>query len=192
MENLATTKLTVLKICHEIANCLSIIKFLQDDIPLSNATEANDFIKNIDLMSHTMDFFRNAYSMTIQPASTLNAIRNICNLKDIKLQIDPELLPNNSNATLMNGVFVLLYICTKISKSGDEIVVGGDQNPEHIIINNANSMQIPSDVVDALNNETSNCSIFNIMSIYAKELLRSVNYNVNISVLNGILIKVWQ
>ena len=57
MDNINSVKFTVARLCHEIANSLSVIKFLQEDIDSSENYEIKELFKNIDLMVYTMDFF---------------------------------------------------------------------------------------------------------------------------------------
>jgi hypothetical protein len=184
-----TLTLTVAKICHEIANYLSILKFLEEDICFSYNAETVEFIKNIDLLSFTMDFFRNIYSNSSQSSNQFENIKNICKLKDIELAVSSQVIDKKLPGNAMNSICVILYIFAKISKTKDMINV--DFINDCVVIEKNGSANVSNSIIDALNNSTCKKDIFNILAKYAKDLLNSINYNINISTEPKLIVKIW-
>ncbi|MDR3030944.1 MAG: hypothetical protein LBU35_00990 [Holosporales bacterium] len=189
MENFNTTKLTAAKICHEIANYLSVMKFLQDDIRPSNTPEAIELIKSIDLLSYTMDFFRSVYTGSVQNSNVLGIIKNICRLKNISL-IAPTDIMETISGDLTNAIGIVLYIIMKICKPGDKITI--KRSSDSFFIEKDNSTTISQNVINAINDNSCEEDIFNILAKYAKESFTSINYKISIETDSMLKVKIWK
>jgi len=192
MNELRTTKLTAAKICHEISGYLSVMKFLQEDL---KSLESNDDLKmlfeEIDLLSCSMDFFRNIYSSSKQKTGIYKIISNIYKLKGVSLPDLSSLFDNASNANDENFLAGVLYIVLKSCRQGESVFVEG--NSSDIVITTGTS-SLPSSIINAMNNDDCDEDIFNVLAKYIKTLANLEKYSINVeSVLNGGLrIKIWK
>ena len=190
LDNVKTVQLAVAKICHEIANYLSIIKFLQEDIKEKATPEILELNKNIDLLSYTMDFFRNAYSDSVQSAKTPEIIKAICTLKEIDLKIAPEILENLENNNLINAISLFVYIISKVSKSGERLEISKENDA--IVIKTAKTVTLQKSIQGVINGESAEEDIFNILACYARYLLNSAEYNAEIKISDKLQIRIWK
>lgn len=190
LENLKTIQLTAAKICHEIANYLSIIKFLQEDIKENESAEILELNKSIDLLSYTMDFFRNVYGSSVQPSKAPEIIKTICELKDLNLKFDPEILTECEDNDLINAICLFVYILSKTSRPNETTFV--NKSNEVVTITKEGQSALPKSIKNLLNNESSTEDIFNILASHAKHLLNSSKYNVEISTKNKLQIRIWK
>ena len=165
------------------------MKILQDDVCLVSSLETTEFIKNIDLLSYTMDFFRNIYSNSRQNSNQFEDIKNICKLKDIELSVSRRFIDKKLPVNVMNSICIILYIFIKISKTKDIINVDFINNC--ILIEKSGSANVSNGIKNALNKNTCREDIFNILAKYAKDLLNSVRYNVNMITEPKLVVKIW-
>ena len=173
-----TTKLTVAKICHEMAGYLSVIKFIQEDLTDTGAalgsTELRELSKNLDLLSLTMEFFRNIYS----GYETRKVLLNIMNLRGVGVSDKNDIL-SNSTGTLQNIICGMLYILMKSSKVGDDIAISGDS--DCIEIQSPAGRMLPKSVFDALTNDGVSPDAFNIFAKYISQLATSALFDISLS-----------
>ena len=169
------TQLTVAKICHEMANHLSIIKFLQEDLAEHNSPELKELLRTVDLLSLTMDFFRNIYSAKIDFPTLFETLKKICNLKGICLS-DPYDIIQSLPENLQNAISGILYTIMKVSKPGDVVKVSG--NFSMIIVDAPRGKALPKTVTTALEGNFVKDDIFNIFVNYTKYLANLDGYKI--------------
>ena len=169
------TQLTVAKICHEMANHLSIIKFLQEDLAEHNSPELKELLRTVDLLSLTMDFFRNIYSAKIDSVSLFETLKKIYNLKGISLS-DPYTIVQSLPENLQNAISGILYTIMKVSKPGDIVKVSG--NFSMIVVDVPKDRALPKNVSASLEETSVNDDIFNIFVNYTKYLADLEDYKI--------------
>lgn len=157
------------RLCHEMANSLSIIKFLQEDIASSENNETKEFFKHIDLMTYTMDFFRNIYSSSLNTVKLDEILFNIFNLKNISLSGDIDVFSKIS-IVFSNIICGILYICMKSCKSSDNIILKKDDNK---IIINIRNRSLPFETIKAFQESNIEENVFNTFILYVKHLAKS-------------------
>ena len=168
------TKLTVAKICHELANYLSIIQFMKEDIA-TNTEEIQELIKIIDTLTYTMDFFRNIYSDNTDSNAIIDDINRICNIKGIKIVFAENLtetIPDN----IKNSIFGIVYQIIKVSKKDDVIKISGTN--DKIFIKIPEYRAFPTGVANALLYENVTDDIFNVFINYVKNIAIADGYNI--------------
>lgn len=189
MDNINSITFTVAKLCHEIANSLSIIRFLQEDLSYSENRDLEDLSKNIDLMTYIMDFFRNIYSVSDNRAKINEILLNILNLKGISLKGDTNIFSEVS-ANFENVICGILYICMKSCKSSDCILLKKQDNKIIIQIPNRT---FPQNTIKAFQEEDIEETVFNIFILYIKHLAKSygiiIDFNFDFN--NNTTITLW-
>ena len=162
-----TTQLTVAKICHEMANHLSILKFIQEDLADFDRPEIKEMLKTIDLLSITMDFFRNIYSPKIDPVAVSKDLQQIYDLKEIEIS-DPDGVLQSVPENLQSAIDAILYTIMKNSKPGDIVKVSKSDNG--IILEIPTGRALPQNILNAFVKTPVADDIFNIFVNYAKHL----------------------
>lgn len=175
MDQLKTTKLTAAKICHEIANHLSVMKFLQEDLKSSYIYEVKELLGTVDLLTATMDFFRNIYSASGSISSTSKVITEIYKLKGVVLK-GSEFFYNFESSDEENIICGMLYIIIKSCKSGDVVSINREKMSWVITIKNKNR-RFPEAVLSAINNREVLEDIFNVFVLYVKQLAMESRYD---------------
>lgn len=193
MDQLKTTRLTAAKICHEIAGHLSVMKFLQDDLKFAGNNEDYKMLcDGIDMLSNTMDLFRNLYSSSKQKNGIDKIIYNIYKLKGIYLSELSEIFEAFSNSNEENILACMLYIVMKSSRQRDAIKVE-EKKPFEIEIFGEN-LALPSSVINAINDDDCEEDIFNVLVKYAKTLAKLEKIQMGAEVISngGLRIKIWK
>ena len=189
MNNLKFAKLSVAKVCHEMANHLSIMKFLQEDLANSDVDEVKELLKTIDLLTLTMDFFRNIYANSGGISSVREILINIFKIKDITLLDNENVLSDLSN-NFENVLCGVLYIIMKACKTGDEITVS--KIGKNIFVAIPEGRALSKNVIDAFNNSVDE-DIFNIFVNYIKKLANLENLEINLETENkNLRVKIWK
>ena len=167
--------LTVAKICHEMANYLSVLNFIREDIKNTQTPEVQEMMKNIELLTCTMEFFRSIYSDKINPNILEAAINKIYDSKGIDvLGFNYIELPNNVKGAICG----LLYIIMKVSKPGDIVNIANNTNK--IAVSIPENRNLPSNVSTALSKKVVEDNIFNVFVNYVKELAKTDGYGIEL------------
>ena len=158
-----------------MANHLSILKFLQEDLADSDIPEVKEILKTIDLLSVTMSFFRNIYSPKVDSIAVSKDLKKIYDLKEIKIS-DPDEILQIVPENLRSAIDAILYTIMKVSKPGD--VVGVSRNNDEIILELPVERYLPQNVCAALCEASVDDDIFNIFVNYAKHLASLDNFKI--------------
>ena len=169
------TNLTVAKICHELANYLSVLNFIREDIVNEKEFDKVELVKTIELLTHTMDFFRNIYSDNINYKSMILALKQICSLKGIVLSGCDDMLVN-INEKVKCVVYGLLYTIIKISKTED--VVNVSKNKNNIVISLPQGRTLPRTVSEVFSETIVDDDIFNVFANYINEKAERNGYGI--------------
>lgn len=176
------SRLTVAKVCHEIAGHLSIIKFIEDDIKSSVQHDSVDSLfDEIDLLMYVMEFFREMYAASIKRSNVVSHIVNIYRSRDINLEDNSHLLFNldcGYDECIVSGI---LYIISKICKKGSNVYVCGHQ---HSIIIKTSQAISTLNMFDAICNNDTDTNLFNIFAKYIKSLMNCAKYSIAIDTLS--------
>jgi len=169
--------LTVAKICHEMANYLSVLSFIKEDIAGNATGNIEELCKTIDLLTYTMDFFRNVYADNADSKAEINALKKIYLLKDINLFISSDnglySLPNR----VQKAICCILYTAMKSSKSGDIVTVS--RAMDKFVINIPENTNLPTEVNNALSG-TLPSNVINILINYAKNIASLEGYKIRL------------
>jgi hypothetical protein len=190
---LETVKLTVAKICHEIANCLIVIKFLQEDLSNSPIREIGELCREIDILINITDFFRNIYSMSDATSDSVSPIMNTLKLKKITLCDKTgiiEKLSSSGGKTICGVVYMMMKSC----KPGDSIIVE-KRGENTIMISIDKPRTIATKIIDTLNAKgLVNEDVFNVFAVYVKSLaeVEGLNISVNIDKNHTPSIEIWK
>ncbi|MDR1333171.1 MAG: hypothetical protein LBJ69_02085 [Holosporales bacterium] len=191
MDQLHTTKLTVAKLCHEVANHLSVLVFLKEDL-VNKTQELSELFTLIDMLTHTMDFFRNIYATSGTISNIMETMQCIAKLKSIHISDDSNVMKksdDNSGApSFLGGV---LYIVLKACKPNDTISI--TKSPKEISITVSSPRRLHEAVSAAFNEETCKEDIFNTFALYVKKLAKFQGFNVSADTdeSGGLRIKAW-
>lgn len=171
-----------------MANSLSIMKFLQEDISFSDNEVIKELFQNIDLMTCTMDFFRNIYASSKNRVRINEILLNILKLKNISLSGDINVLSKVSIA-FENVICGIIYICMKACKTSDNILLENNNNKIVIKISNRTFPQETQKAFQELDLEE---NAFNIFVLYVKYLAKSLDIFIDSDFdLNNIVITLW-
>ena len=177
MDQLKTTKLTAAKICHEIANYLSIMKFLEEDLrPSCHNDDLKMLLDNVDLLTYTMDFFRNLYASSKQKTGVGDVVFNIYKLKGISLIGSKKVFQSFTNPNEESMLACILYIIMKSCRHGYEVCIAFEDNLGVSIEVTASIASLPSSILNALNSDECDEDIFNIIAKYARRLASLEGY----------------
>lgn len=168
MDNLKSVELTVAKLCHEMANSLSVMKFLQEDIDASQNHELKELFKTVDLLTYTMDFFRRIYSLSENSIQVNGILLDILQSKNISLIGNLNIF-SNASPIFDNVICGILYICMKACREADSILI--EETGEKIVISVSNRT-LPQEVVKALQGTDVTENIFNTFALYIKNLAK--------------------
>lgn len=152
-----------------MANSLNVIKFLQEDIFPSENDTIKELFQNIDLMTYTMDFFRNIYTSSESRGRINEKLLNILKLKDISLIGDIDILLNIS-PVFENIICGILYICMKSCKASDNVIL--EKNNDKIIIQLSNRT-FPQETQKAFQEPDVEENVFNVFVLFVKYLAKS-------------------
>lgn len=189
IDTLLTTQYTASNICHEIANYMSIIKFVQDDVlhdfksrNLSEETLEQLFV-NIDIAMLIMDFFRNLYSPSQSKNDVLKILHNIYKFKGVKISgLNPDSSDSIKTYSVERIAASLLFIILKLSRAKNDIIF--DSLSGNIVINIKGyspdfKKELNKILTDGDDGETTQ-NVFNVMIHYAKCLAAVDKYAIKI------------
>lgn len=171
------TNLTVAKICHEIANYLSVLNFIKEDTTASATCDLGEMYKIIDLLAYTMDFFRNVYTDNIDSKAVINSLKKIYLLKDINLFITSESSMHSLPEKVQGAICCILYTIMKSSQSGDIVAVSSAT--DKFIINIPENINLSTEASKALSGTTQS-NAFNILINYAQNIASLEGYKIKL------------
>lgn len=124
MDGLLVAQSVATNICHEMANYMSIIKFLQEDIldEIKNGSNSvdsmNQLFDNVENAILSMDFFRNLYSSSESKNEISKIILKICEKKGLKISNFTEQLQDPLfSANVEKAASAILFLITKMNNS---------------------------------------------------------------------------
>jgi hypothetical protein len=167
MNQAHAVELTVAKLCHEMANHLSVITFFREDLA-NKADDLGELFVRIDLLMHVMDFFRGMYSTSGTIADMAEVVLRIANCQRIRINDTANAICNFSTAKEANFFAGVLYILLKICKPEDVITIAGDCRFTTVTIDAPRKLH--SSVCMAFNGESAEEDIFNIFALHVKIL----------------------
>ncbi|MDR1391118.1 MAG: hypothetical protein LBI95_01975 [Holosporales bacterium] len=188
MDRLLSIKLTVAKLCHEMANHISVMKFIQEDLENAGIHGSKDLLESIDLLVQTMDFFRSMYATSEKSSNIRNILLALLKLKNINL-LDKDEIFNSLSFECESVVCGIIYVLMKLCKSGNAISVSG--GTDRIKIGFEDEKTIPESICETLNNDFLEENVFNIFISYIKELAISSGIEIIADFDNG-YVQVWK
>lgn len=191
MENIKNLQLTVAKVCHEMANHLSIMKFIQEDLVFSQCPEVKELMSSVDLLTLTMDFFRSIYAPFDGVSYDIyKTLSDILRLKEISVVDDTGIILNLPGG-VKNIVCGILYCIIKVSKQKDVIKLSGTLN--NILIESPQNRSVSKVTYDTFNSGSLESNVFNIFENYIKYLASLNKVEVSIETENGNQkVRVWK
>lgn len=153
-----------------MANYLSVLNFIKEDIADNVTDDVKEIFTNIELLTHTMNFFRSIYSDNINSEAVINALEKIYSLKGLHLSISDDAF-NLLSEKVKGAICAVLYTIMKIAKLGDTVAVYKKTND--IVIDIPQNRMLPNGVTDALSANSIGNNVFNILVNYAKSIAAS-------------------
>ncbi|MDR0695384.1 MAG: hypothetical protein LBF56_01250 [Holosporales bacterium] len=171
------TMLTVSKVCHEIANHLSIMKFLGEDLKNTDIYEVKELLRNADLLSCTADFFRSVYSVSGAVTSIFGTLLDLARLKEVTISDPNDLLGRFQSPESQNMIAGLLYLVIKACKAKDVVsIVSPDIHTTWILATNRRFL--PTAVNLAFSGDSQAEDIFNVFAMYIRGLAAASDYQI--------------
>jgi hypothetical protein len=167
--------LTVSKICHEIANYLSVIKFIQEDMKNSDMSEMDELFVNIDMIEHTLKFFRGIYTSFNDDLTLL--IKSIYTSKNIQIIDKFNVLNETACTRISNVICGVLYVIVKSCKEHDSVLVTKDDAIIFSASVDRDSFSLPQSVINGLNDTDAEPSAFNIFCKHLKGMANDEGLN---------------
>ncbi|MDR3224013.1 MAG: hypothetical protein LBT03_00275 [Holosporales bacterium] len=186
-------KFSVAKVCHEMANYLSIIKFIQEDLNKINNHELDELFVNIDLLTYTMDFFRGIYSASGSVINLCDVLCKIATLKNVNFIDLDRALPNISSDDSKSFIVGIIYLILKISKTGDTITISKfSSDSMEVRVNNGRTF--PKTVMSVFNGNQIPHDIFNVFAIYVFWLAKTNGFEFSVTADGGgdFVVKTWK
>lgn len=172
MTGLNTTRLTVAKLCHEMSGCLSIMKFLTEDLEKAqNATDLKDLFNEVEMMTAILEFFRAIYSDSKHKANIYDVIANLFQKKKVKLNNSKQIatifdnLKTGFQERILAGI---LYIVLQACCSSFSVSV--EWREENLCIF-SDSATLASNILMALSDDNVEENVFNIFALYVKKMI---------------------
>lgn len=177
MDSLLTTQLAVTNMCHEIANRMSIIKFLQEDVvsDFKNGVLSEDSLEglfaHIDDAILSMDFFRNLYSPSESKNEILKISLKICEKKDIKIvNFTTQFEESFSSSNVGKAIAAILFFLTKINNSKFSVIFSTIEKAIIMDIRGCTG-ELQKRLIAMLNANEDDENTFNTIAHYIKSLL---------------------
>ncbi len=168
-----TSNFTVAKICHEMANHLSVLKFIQEDLQSENPALSNEMRRSLDLLINTLDFFRSLFVESPEPIRVYDILLKIARLRDIGIKVESNYDDFEDIHAIISA---LIYIIIKTCKRGD--IVNVTEDYPHVINISVSNQRLVSDVTITSLNENVQPNSQNILLVYIKETLSKKGYNI--------------
>ncbi|MBQ8651329.1 MAG: hypothetical protein IJ481_02260 [Alphaproteobacteria bacterium] len=168
-----TSNFTVAKICHEMANHLSVLKFIQEDLQSENPALSNEIRRSLDLLINTLDFFRSLFVESPEPIRVYDILLKIARLRDIGIKVESNYDDFEDIHAIISA---LIYIIIKTCKRGD--IVNITEDYPHVINISVSNQRLVSDVTITSLNENVQPNSQNILLVYIKEMLSKKGYNI--------------
>ena len=168
-----TSNFTVAKICHEMANHLSVLKFIQEDLQSENPALSNEIRRSLDLLINTLDFFRSIFVESTEPIRVYDILLKIARLRDIGIKVESNYDDFEDIHAIISA---LIYIIIKTCKRGD--IVNITEDYPHVINISVSNQRLVSDVTITSLNENVQPNSQNILLVYIKEMLSKKGYNI--------------
>ncbi len=179
MPTLLTAQHIASNICHEIANCISAMKLLEEDMVAEMKYERcssallMQLFDNLDKLTLTMEFFRNLYPASNSKNDILKTAYEICKRKKVKI------LPSLSDISQSIGkhsiektIAVILFILSKSNNKNLEVTISASNSSATIDIKGQSS-EFHKYLTDILNKNTDeDTNLSNILVYYIKQLLK--------------------
>lgn len=193
MSQLSLAKFTAAKICHELANHLSAVQFVCEDL-VESSEETKELLHSIRLLSLTLRFFRNIYAISGHTESLYDIMFDIALSKQIVIKDEDRLLiASNIDYNRERVICGLLYIASKSCKSNDEMIISDDDGKGIIVRVKNKDRMLPSDIENAFRHNVKEDSV-NVFAIYLKHLATSVGLVIGIEPTDEcpITMRVWE
>ncbi|MDR0942398.1 MAG: hypothetical protein LBM19_02145 [Holosporales bacterium] len=172
-----TTRLTVARVCHEIANHLNAIKFLCDDESELRSEDLKELFNDLNLLSYTMSFFRGIYSGG-SAVDTLDAVLGVAKLKNISISDKNNVLTEFVVSNSKTSILGILYLIIKVCKSQDVIVISY-RTSEPIKISVDKQRVFPEAIYLAFNDNLLQENVFNVFALYVKDLAKEQGFEIS-------------
>jgi hypothetical protein len=163
------TTLTVSKVCHEMANHLSVMRFLGEDLKNTDIHEVKELLRNADLLACTADFFRGIYSTSGAVTSIFGTLFGLAKLKEVMISNADDSLDRFQSPEAQNMIAGLLYLIVKACKAKDVVSVVSPDS-QTVWISASNRRFLPTAINLAFNNDSQIEDIFNVFAMYIKRL----------------------
>ncbi|MDR0552566.1 MAG: hypothetical protein LBG13_00535 [Holosporales bacterium] len=185
-------------ICHEIANHLSIAKFLYDEIKekakkdgLLNMEDTEEIASSIEMLILLIDFYRNVYSSMEIKNHALSIVSRIYRIKNIKFsELSSKPSDSATGCVPEKIAAIILFSILKLCNEDIEIILDAPAN--NVVINiKKYSAQFEKDL-DKFLNAPRTCDALNVLMYYAETLLKSERYSIKTDkIANNLRIIVW-
>jgi hypothetical protein len=172
------SNLTVSKICHEITNYLSVIKFIQEDLSDQNISELNELFANINMIECILKFFRGIYTSFNDDLTSL--VKFIFILKNITLIDEMKVLEKTACTRVSNVICGLLYVVTKACKVSDVVSITRGFGGGYSISIRRPQFSLPQSAINAFNNEDAEANAFNVFCKYLNSLAGDENCRISV------------
>jgi glycyl-tRNA synthetase beta subunit len=176
MNQLDTVKLTVAKLCHEMANHLSVITFIKEDLA-GETDELDELSMRTDLLTYVMEFFRGMYSTSGTITDMTEVVLSIANFQRVRISDSANAMCKFSITKEANFFAGVLYIVLKICKPGDTITITESHRFTTVTIDTPRKLH--SSICMAFNDETAVEDIFNIFALYVKKLASNQGFKLS-------------
>jgi hypothetical protein len=181
MDDLLMCQLVAENICHEMANRMNVLKFLQEDI-LGEVQASEDLsptltklFDNIDEAIFVMDFFRNLYAAPDMKNEVSKIAIKICEQEEIKVtNFTAEFEESLTDPKIVKAIAAILFLLTltKIKKEKYSV--------EFVVVEKVTIIDVKGCTGDSqrrlikmlnADSENNDEDAFNIVAHYAKKLL---------------------
>ena len=156
-----------------MANHLSVLKFIQEDLQSENPALSNEIRRSLDLLINTLDFFRSLFVESPEPIRVYDILLKIARLRDIGIKVESNYDDFEDIHAIISA---LIYIIIKTCKRGD--IVNITEDYPHVINISVSNQRLLSDFTITSLNENLQQNSQNILLVYIKEMLSKKGYNI--------------
>ncbi|MDR1488649.1 MAG: hypothetical protein LBI26_02830 [Holosporales bacterium] len=192
MDEMLIAKCVASNICHEIANSISVIKFVEEDVSLLLNSRDNSLgevlqllFQNVDSLINSMNFFRDLYSLSSSNKEIIQTVVKMYEYKNVKISgTNSKTLELITNSRVEKIVAAVLFVVLKLSNKGNKVIFDIPNNDSIIINVKKYSPEFKTEVIKILNQELTP-DVFNVIGYYVRCLAQTEEYEIRIDSKNS-------
>lgn len=189
------SSMLISKVCHDLANTLSTIVFIKEDIndgTIDDKTGIKELINSTENLSLRLSFFQNIVVSGKHIKSLYDILTDLCNKHNIKFEIQDLITQNEDHPfyeeNIICGIIYMLVSAGIKQQSFNTIKLMFSNNKIVINVPDLSIDNVPSDILDVTSIDPIQPSIVNIFAVYIRNLFTTYRYTAFLKAMDGVSI----